>query len=196
LYFGRFAVVHIGGPSSNQAASLESQPIHQIQLLFGRTLKEAFLHASQANSNLSQQAFHDQVRDRIADGTLRASGFRFLEFFDPARKTRTPSSGRVDIPSIAMADYFLSWAECIFMREVVRDDGLETFDGWDDVRLRADDVDRLWPRVGIGSTLANEVMVEPLFGDSLELSEEVELGVLASVTPFAQNKVGCQLIQD
>jgi hypothetical protein len=38
LYFGRFAVVHIGGPSSNQAASLESQPIHQIQLLFGRTL--------------------------------------------------------------------------------------------------------------------------------------------------------------
>jgi hypothetical protein len=39
LYFGRFAVVHIGGPSSNQAASLESQPIHQIQLLFGRTLR-------------------------------------------------------------------------------------------------------------------------------------------------------------
>jgi hypothetical protein len=38
LYFGRFAVVHIGGPSSNQAASLESQQIQQIQLLFGRTL--------------------------------------------------------------------------------------------------------------------------------------------------------------
>jgi len=30
---------HIGGPSSNQAASLESQPIHSIQLLFGRTLR-------------------------------------------------------------------------------------------------------------------------------------------------------------
>jgi hypothetical protein len=39
LYFGRFAVVHIGGPSSNQAASLESQQIQQIQLLFGRTLR-------------------------------------------------------------------------------------------------------------------------------------------------------------
>jgi hypothetical protein len=41
LYFGRFAVVHIGGPSSNQAASLESQQIQQIQLLFGRTLSAA-----------------------------------------------------------------------------------------------------------------------------------------------------------
>jgi hypothetical protein len=30
--------VHIGGPSSNQAASLESQMIHPIQLLPGRTL--------------------------------------------------------------------------------------------------------------------------------------------------------------
>jgi hypothetical protein len=39
LYFGRFAVVHIGGPSSNQAATLESQMIQQIQLLFGRTLR-------------------------------------------------------------------------------------------------------------------------------------------------------------
>jgi hypothetical protein len=43
LYFGRFAVVHIGGPSSNQAAFLESQPIHQIQLLFGRTRLEQVL---------------------------------------------------------------------------------------------------------------------------------------------------------
>lgn len=40
MYFGRFAVVHIGGPSSNQAVSLESQMIHQIQLLFGRTLTD------------------------------------------------------------------------------------------------------------------------------------------------------------
>jgi hypothetical protein len=44
LYFGRFAVVHIGGPSSNQAASLESQQIQQIQLLFGRTLRAAMFH--------------------------------------------------------------------------------------------------------------------------------------------------------
>jgi outer membrane receptor for ferric coprogen and ferric-rhodotorulic acid len=38
LYFGRFLDVHIGGPSSNQATSLESQMIHLIQLLPGRTL--------------------------------------------------------------------------------------------------------------------------------------------------------------
>jgi hypothetical protein len=39
LYFGRFLDVHIGGPSSNQATSLESQMIHLIQLLPGRTLR-------------------------------------------------------------------------------------------------------------------------------------------------------------
>jgi hypothetical protein len=39
LYFGRLSDVHIGGPSSNQAASLESQMIHPIQLLPGRTLR-------------------------------------------------------------------------------------------------------------------------------------------------------------
>jgi hypothetical protein len=31
-------LVHIGGPSSNQATSLESQMIHMIQELFGQTL--------------------------------------------------------------------------------------------------------------------------------------------------------------
>jgi hypothetical protein len=40
LYLGRFSDVHIGGPSSNQAASLESQMIHPIQLLPGRTLRQ------------------------------------------------------------------------------------------------------------------------------------------------------------
>jgi hypothetical protein len=39
LYLGRFSGVHIGGPSSNQAVSLESQMIHPIQLLPGRTLR-------------------------------------------------------------------------------------------------------------------------------------------------------------
>ena len=38
LYLGRFSDVHIGGPSSNQATSLESQMIHPTQLLPGRTL--------------------------------------------------------------------------------------------------------------------------------------------------------------
>jgi len=41
LYLGRFSDVHIGGPSSNQAASLESQMIHPIQLLPGRTLRNS-----------------------------------------------------------------------------------------------------------------------------------------------------------
>ncbi|MGP0009804.1 MAG: hypothetical protein ACLPIG_14020, partial [Methylocella sp.] len=40
LYLGRFSNVHIGGPSSNQATSLESQMIHPIQLLPGRTLRK------------------------------------------------------------------------------------------------------------------------------------------------------------
>jgi hypothetical protein len=30
--------VHIGGPSSNQATTLESQMIHMVQELFGQTL--------------------------------------------------------------------------------------------------------------------------------------------------------------
>jgi hypothetical protein len=33
-------LVHIGGPSSNQATTLESQMIHMIQELFGQTLSE------------------------------------------------------------------------------------------------------------------------------------------------------------
>ncbi|MGO9722487.1 MAG: Crp/Fnr family transcriptional regulator, partial [Methylocella sp.] len=44
LYLGRFSNVHIGGPSSNQATSLESQMIHPIQLLPGRTLSDEVLH--------------------------------------------------------------------------------------------------------------------------------------------------------
>jgi hypothetical protein len=32
-------LVHIGDPSSNQATTLESQMIHMIQELFGRTLR-------------------------------------------------------------------------------------------------------------------------------------------------------------
>jgi hypothetical protein len=32
--------VHIGGPSSNQATTLESQMIHMVQELFGQTLRQ------------------------------------------------------------------------------------------------------------------------------------------------------------
>jgi hypothetical protein len=35
-------LVHIGGPSSNQATTLESQMIHMIQELFGQTLSLRF----------------------------------------------------------------------------------------------------------------------------------------------------------
>src|SRR5258707_14743166 len=37
-YRARFLLVHIGDPSSNQATTLESQMIHMIQELSGRTL--------------------------------------------------------------------------------------------------------------------------------------------------------------
>src|SRR5258707_1806623 len=38
-YRARFLLVHIGDPSSNQATTLESQMIHMIQELSGRTLR-------------------------------------------------------------------------------------------------------------------------------------------------------------
>jgi hypothetical protein len=37
----RFSFVHIGGLRENQAASIESQAIHPIQLFFGPTLTNA-----------------------------------------------------------------------------------------------------------------------------------------------------------
>src|ERR1700724_3028198 len=46
LYFGGFSDVHIGGSSSNQAANLESQMTHPIQLLPGRTLSQSRYLAS------------------------------------------------------------------------------------------------------------------------------------------------------
>src|SRR6266446_2393682 len=39
-YRARFLLVHISGPSSNQATTVESQVIHMIQVLFGQTLRE------------------------------------------------------------------------------------------------------------------------------------------------------------
>src|SRR3954453_18559496 len=38
-YRARFSIVHIGDPSTNQAASLESQTIHPTQHLSGQALK-------------------------------------------------------------------------------------------------------------------------------------------------------------
>jgi hypothetical protein len=56
LYFGRFAVVHIGGPSSNQAASLESQQIQQIQLLFRRTLSPSTIPTGTVSTATAQSS--------------------------------------------------------------------------------------------------------------------------------------------
>jgi hypothetical protein len=52
LYLGRFSDVHIGGPSSNQATSLESQMIHPTQLLPGRTLKSGSKFAAERHVTL------------------------------------------------------------------------------------------------------------------------------------------------
>jgi hypothetical protein len=82
LYFGRFAVVHIGGPSSNQAASLESQPIHSIQLLFGRTLRLLIDGAPQLPAPftdfvmLGENAIHGSDRAQI-DALVEQAGVDF-----------------------------------------------------------------------------------------------------------------------
>jgi len=62
LYFGRFAVVHIGGPSSNQAASLESRPIHSIQLLFGKR-KRRRRRGKRTRSRDPPRPDYENVRD-------------------------------------------------------------------------------------------------------------------------------------
>src|SRR5205809_259839 len=41
---------------------------------------------------------------------------------------------------------------------------------------------------GVGSTLAYEAGIQPLFGDALELTEEVKLRLLAGVAPFRIEK--------
>src|SRR6266404_9060247 len=43
-YRARFLLVHISGPSSNQATTVESQVIHMIQVLFGQTLRYSIQH--------------------------------------------------------------------------------------------------------------------------------------------------------
>ena len=48
----------------------------------------------------------------------------------------------------------------------------------------------------IRAAFADQVAVEPLFGDALELPKQVELGIFAGVAPFVQDEVGSQLIQN
>jgi hypothetical protein len=62
LYFGRFSGVHIGGPSSNQATSNESQMIHPIQLLPGRTLSVSDDGDGLLSEPVEEQAYAARVR--------------------------------------------------------------------------------------------------------------------------------------
>jgi hypothetical protein len=102
LYFGRFAVVHIGGPSSNQAASLESQQIQQIQLLFGRTLRKSSIPKTEIFS-IIQPALNSKCLGMGRSGplpqsfesfggpkVLRGSGLNDV-IFDAARLCKRPS---------------------------------------------------------------------------------------------------------
>src|SRR6476620_6260387 len=53
LYFARFLSVHIGGPSTNQAAVLESQVIQGIQELSRRTLRRGRLLSRKSINELA-----------------------------------------------------------------------------------------------------------------------------------------------
>jgi hypothetical protein len=78
LYLGRFSDVHIGGPSSNQATSLESQMIHPTQLLPGRTLRfyaKPFIEASEL---IGQLVLAVIVAAQGQDGALPAEGKEVL----------------------------------------------------------------------------------------------------------------------
>jgi hypothetical protein len=98
LYLGRFSGVHIGGPSSNQAASLESQTIHPIQYVSARTLRHTPVTGIGHNfqfydANPSAQyleifnAARQDLADRIAEGWLPAASTLTSSF--------TNASGRV-----------------------------------------------------------------------------------------------------
>src|ERR1700751_476434 len=54
----RFFAVHIGDPSSNQATTLESQMIHWIQFVFGRTLSAIILSAHRQHLGVEGLHFH------------------------------------------------------------------------------------------------------------------------------------------
>jgi len=49
---------------------------------------------------------------------------------------------------------------------------------------------------GEGAAFTDEICVEPFFGDTLQLAEEVELGVLTGVTPAIEDQVRSEFIED
>src|SRR6266700_1079710 len=70
LYLARFLCVHIGGLPSNQAATLESQPIQRIQQVLGRTLTAAV--SSKRLKMIIQPASEPATRKSITDMMERA----------------------------------------------------------------------------------------------------------------------------
>src|ERR1700721_1871459 len=69
-YPGRFLLVHIGDPSSNQATTLESQVIHMIQELFGQTLR--------LYGGCRVEIERGNARDRLGDGIGAVRGTEYL----------------------------------------------------------------------------------------------------------------------
>jgi hypothetical protein len=134
------------------------------------TINETFLRAAESCPQLTRELFLDQVRDHIAEGSLRATGFLFSIKTRPVHighygtdlgvNERFTSSERTEIPPLAMADY-----RPIFTdgedeaSQVVRDPrivyephdsyhgtvvAITKTDGWTDVRFPADDFEKLW----------------------------------------------------
>jgi hypothetical protein len=119
------------------------------------TPDEAFSRAAESDPGLKLESFLEQVHSNIARGALRASGFRFqekrmstviaptppFELFSVPMVQKAASRERVEIPPLAMADYSGPGRD----GRIVRDAGADS-DGWEDVRLCADDFEGLWLR--------------------------------------------------
>jgi hypothetical protein len=119
------------------------------------TPDEAFLRAAESDPGLELESFLEQVRSGIARGVLRASGFRFhakrlstlimptppFELVSCPMVQKFASRERVEIPPLAMADY----SGPGYDGRIGRDAGADS-DGWEDVRLCADDFEGLWLR--------------------------------------------------
>lgn len=141
------------------------------------TPDEAFLRAADADPRLNRESFLEQVRGHIGSGSLLASGFRFRETRSSAMIMPTPpfelvsfpmvnkfaSRERVEIPPLAMADY----SGPGYDGRIVRDTGAD-IDGWEDVRLRADDVDRLWPRAAARAIASNAGQIKRRVDGNIE----------------------------
>jgi hypothetical protein len=117
------------------------------------TLDEAFSLAAGACSRLTRESFKEEVRDHIAAGTLRAFGFPFFMIWlghagDVASPpvgflSKSTSPARVEITPLAIADYSGPDYDGMIAREK---GPWGSGNGWEDVRLLASDVRRLWPR--------------------------------------------------